>query len=696
MLPPARTFRVFVSSTFTDLKAEREALHNLVFPAIRRFCEERGARFDAVDLRWGISEQAGRDQRAMRVCLEEVRRCRETTPRPNFLVLLGDRYGWTPLPAEVPSEDFARIHEAAIRIPGSVDLASLYPQRDTNANPPVSCLRPRGEQSKDEWHKLERRAVALIRTLAHELNLSAAVRAACGGSATEQEIYEGLLKDDVRGKAARQVHAFLREVGDPPGEESARLVFDYVDGELDAERRDAARLLKEELRINLPEPAVHKYRVDWVGTALDTAYLGNIVTHARTAAAGAGSVTTPHPAQNLCQDFYDAVTGIIEQELGERKPASSIEAEVSAHEEFAKQRGDDRTFTGRKTVLDQIHSYIDGEVPAALAVIGPSGSGKSAVIARALLDRRKQPRNEIVVARFIGVTPDSSEGRALLAGLNAEIAAAYGRPKPPPATDFAALVAGFQEALKLPAQDPQARRLVIFLDALDQLSELNREHELRWLPLNALDAAVRLIVSVAADRPAAAEVRNNAPQILDLPGMPASEGTALLRVWLSRAGRTLEPSQELEIRSKFEESGLPLYLRFAFEQARAWRSFDRAPDLPPDVSGIIHQTFRRLSEEGNHGQNLVRTALTVLAAAREGLTEDEILGLLWLDSGVRESFDSRFPESPQIGSLPRVVWSLLYYDLKPYLTERNANGVSVLSFFHRAMKGRRFRLISGG
>lgn len=363
MLPPARTFRVFVSSTFSDLKAEREALHNLVFPAIRLFCEERGARFDAVDLRWGISEQAGRDHRTMRVCLEEVRRCRETTPRPNFLVLLGDRYGWTPLPAELPSGDFARIYEAAVRIPGAVDLAGLYPETDTNADPPVVCLRPRGGESDDDWRKLERKAVALIRKLAHDLDLSADVPAACGGSATEQEIYEGLLRHHVRAESSRRVHAFLREVGDPPGEKSAEQVFDYVDGELDAIGRDAARLLKQELRMLLPEPAVHKHRVDWVGTALDTSYLGNIVTSAhtatrtRTAAAAAGSVTTSKPAQNLCQDIYDTVTGMIEQELGDPKPASSIEAEVSAHKEFAKQRGDERTFTGRKTV-SQPNSFL--------------------------------------------------------------------------------------------------------------------------------------------------------------------------------------------------------------------------------------------------------------------------------------------------------------------------------------------------
>jgi len=57
-----RTFRVFVSSTFEDLREERNALQEHVFPKLERFCLEKGARFQAIDLRWGVREQAGLDQ----------------------------------------------------------------------------------------------------------------------------------------------------------------------------------------------------------------------------------------------------------------------------------------------------------------------------------------------------------------------------------------------------------------------------------------------------------------------------------------------------------------------------------------------------------------------------------------------------------------------------------------------------------
>jgi hypothetical protein len=76
----SRTFRVFVSSTFSDLKEERNALQEQVFPKLRDLCEQHGCRFQAIDLRWGVSEEAALDQQTMRICLEEIDRCQRLSP----------------------------------------------------------------------------------------------------------------------------------------------------------------------------------------------------------------------------------------------------------------------------------------------------------------------------------------------------------------------------------------------------------------------------------------------------------------------------------------------------------------------------------------------------------------------------------------------------------------------------------------
>jgi hypothetical protein len=59
MAPARRTFRVFVSSTFEDLKAERDALQRDVFSRLRKRCEENSAFGQvlsrAIDMRWGCA-----------------------------------------------------------------------------------------------------------------------------------------------------------------------------------------------------------------------------------------------------------------------------------------------------------------------------------------------------------------------------------------------------------------------------------------------------------------------------------------------------------------------------------------------------------------------------------------------------------------------------------------------------------------
>jgi hypothetical protein len=190
-----KTFRVFVSSTFTDLKAERNALQQRVFPKLRKLCLSRGCRFQAIDLRWGVSEEAAVDQQTMVICLDELRRCQRITPRPNFIVLLGQRYGWLPLPPKITVDEFDRI-VARVTDPTSRKLLDEWYKRDDNAVPPEYCLQPReGEYiDSDTWKELESRLHRILLDAAHKAGISGQALIKYERSATEQEIIEGALK----------------------------------------------------------------------------------------------------------------------------------------------------------------------------------------------------------------------------------------------------------------------------------------------------------------------------------------------------------------------------------------------------------------------------------------------------------------------------------------------------------------------
>ena len=92
-----RVIRVFISSTFRDMKEEREILVKKVFPQLRKTCEERQVTWGEVDLRWGVTDEQQAEGKVLPICLEEIKRC-----RPYFIGLLGERYGW--LPGVVPQD----------------------------------------------------------------------------------------------------------------------------------------------------------------------------------------------------------------------------------------------------------------------------------------------------------------------------------------------------------------------------------------------------------------------------------------------------------------------------------------------------------------------------------------------------------------------------------------------------------------
>ena len=70
----SREIRVFLSSTFKDMEAERNHLLTQVFPALRHICNERQVAFTEIDLRWGVTEEASKNGRTVEICLNEIDR----------------------------------------------------------------------------------------------------------------------------------------------------------------------------------------------------------------------------------------------------------------------------------------------------------------------------------------------------------------------------------------------------------------------------------------------------------------------------------------------------------------------------------------------------------------------------------------------------------------------------------------------
>jgi hypothetical protein len=315
-----RTFRVFVSSTFEDLTAERDALQRDVFPKLRQLCEENGARFQAIDLRWGVREEASLDQQTMEICLREIERCQQTGIKPNFIVLLGERYGWRPLPARIEAQELESILSAAsedgrrrlLWRENQLAAGNGWYRRDDNAVDPEYTLRPRElrvaadapeekkkaarEREAKEWTGTENSLRDILCSAIARLGWPTddPRRTKCEVSATHQEILKGLGKTE---EDRKHVFAFFRS-------ENAS-----------AEDRDL-RKLKDQLRGQLGRNAVEF-------AAGDTA--------------------------KLCRHVAVRLKRVIRREVRGFTSRPALDLEIEAHEAFARDRA--RHFRGRKSVL---------------------------------------------------------------------------------------------------------------------------------------------------------------------------------------------------------------------------------------------------------------------------------------------------------------------------------------------------------
>ena len=656
MPPTRRTFRIFVSSTFSDLTDERNALQERVFPRLRELCRQHGARFQAIDLRWGVSEEAAIDQQTMKICLGEIERCRKITPRPNFIVLLGDRYGWLPPPPEIPAAEFdallGQVHD-----PQDQALLRRWYRLDQNAVPAEYCLLPReGDMvAYAHWEMTERRLQRTLEAAARRLALPPAAMLKYAASATEQEIVAGALGVP---DAERHVFCFLREIDGLPRDIRAKGLLDLdLEGSADTVAAQKLAALKSRLEARMPRNTF-RYKASWQGKGISLTHL-----------------------DRLCEDVYGCLSQMILREVAALQRVDPLEKEIESHQAFGRDRA--RLFVGRADLLKRTLAYLSSSDPHPFAIWGQSGTGKSALLARAIeLARQQNPRAQ-VVCRFIGATPESSNCRALLEGLCREISRIVGAAEATVPAGFAELVRDLPARLALL---PPGKQLILFLDALDQLAEDDDARGLAWLPA-ALPSGVHLVVStLPGNCKQALEKKLPRESLGELLPMPAQEGEQLLDALLADAGRTLQPQQRRPLLERFAANRLPLFLKLAFEEARRWKSYGDAARTGADMRGIIQGMFARLSAPANHGEVLVSRTLGYLAAARNGLTEDEVLDLLSLDQAVYGDFVSRAYHKPPEQRLPVVVWSRLLLDLEPYLVERSADGTTTIDFYHQQLR----------
>ena len=224
---------------------------------------------------------------------------------------------------------------------------------------------------------------------------------------------------------------------------------------------------------------------------------------------------------------------------------------------------------------------------------------------------------------------------------------------------------------------PEQHRVVLLLDALNQLEEGDRARELWWLPRD-LGPHVKVIASANVDpKSAEAEHEPVARGFHHRPYHPVHVGALTVRDALtivrrvpSLSAKTLDRKQRRRF-LKNPAAMNSLYLKVALEELRGFGSFeelnDRIAALPrPGLEDVIYerakfspeamhragdplaalftQVIERLEDE--FSLSLVQDVLTMLAAARRGLSERELQEFL----ADHPNVDNLFPLLRQLRS----------------------------------------------
>jgi len=675
-----KIFRVFVSSTFTDMQMERSILQKDAFPRLEKFCEEKGARFQAVDLRWGVNEESQLNQKTLQICFNEIARCQKISPKPNFVILLGEKYGWQPIPEIIPEAEITQI--LSLLRGNDKSLIEKWYRLDENAVPPEYVLQPRKDDQKDykTWEPAEKELrnilSNIIRNSSDKLNFSPEQKIRYFASATHQEIIRGALNvPEGIENPEKHVFAFSRTITGLPFDESAKGFIDLADNHFDKSGKDAIDELKTTLKRKLGREHFVEYEGRWEEGKL---------------------FMEESDLQKFSNDVYEKLSAVIGEQLSSVVDKDEITHESRLHSEFKTKLTEH--FCGRSEILQSLNEYLDKTSDnKVFAMIGDSGSGKSSVMAEIVRQSEEKFRNAAIVFRFIGTSSRSSNIISLLQSVCGQIAKEFdttlealaGEGRDKSLYDLNGLTEILRKSLALATSQ---KPVFIFLDALDQLSDTDNAKSLYWLP-RELPPNTRMIVSALPEMKP--QLGNYDPVVL--PVLPVEEATKILDRWMNSISRKLTPAQKKEVLNKFSLKGLPIYLKLAFERAKKWNSYTENFVLEDDVKGIINGFIDML--EAEHTKDFVRDSICLMLCGRyQGLAENEILEIFAFDKDLWKQFLDRthkdhrdeiirmkeeLEKDKKFMKIPIAVWSRLYLDLEPYLTERDADGVPIITFFHR-------------
>jgi tetratricopeptide (TPR) repeat protein len=340
-----------------------------------------------------------------------------------------------------------------------------------------------------------------------------------------------------------------------------------------------------------------------------------------------------------------------------------LDRDASDHEIYAQSRS--RVYIGREEYFTKLDEHVSGDGPP-LVITGDSGSGKSALLSNWALRFRKNNPGIFLMIHFIGASPFSSDWAAMLRRIMGEFKRRFDIQLEIPDKP-GELRSAFANWLHMVS----ARgRLVLILDALNQLEDRDGAPDLVWLP-PFIPSNVRMILSTLPGRPLD-DIQKRSWKTMTIEPFNDKERKLFISEYLKQFTKSLGSDHTAYIVSN-KQTANPLYLRALLEELRI---FGRHEDLHerisfyleaktvPELYGKILARYEEDYESERPG--LVKDVMTSIWAARRGLQESELLDIIGTDGN----------------PLPRAIWTPLYLAAENSLVDRSG----LIGFSHEYLR----------
>jgi len=188
----------------------------------------------------------------------------------------------------------------------------------------------------------------------------------------------------------------------------------------------------------------------------------------------------------------DDMTSVIDRLIPAGEVANPLDRQAAHHAAFARSQA--QVYVGRAEDFHRLDNFADAAGGPPLVLLGEAGTGKSALLANWALRRQQACPDEIVLTHFVGAGEASTDWVQLLRRIMGELGRQCGITREVPQRP-SEVVREFGDWLWLTG----GRRVVLVIDALNQLEDHDRAHDLGWLPETFPDN-VRVIVSTLPGR----------------------------------------------------------------------------------------------------------------------------------------------------------------------------------------------------